>query len=176
MFKEFIYFFSLRKEPMGEAVRWLVLTLVVSLMPVWGSALIFMLFKQPFNLDTFTSKAEFAIYAASYLAGAAHIVVKNYKHKNFPLRPWFNIFTSSTVLIVVICFAAVYSNCFNSNALPLDTALLRKVTLWSFAFSLVLAFVTLVEDQVLSNPDIRRINEAQFEKFNDDFDQLGGAR
>jgi hypothetical protein len=76
------------------------------------------------------------------------------------------------VLVVVICFAVVYSN---YSAFPLDVVLLRNVTIGAFFLSLLLAFFTLVEDQVLSNPDIRKINQEQFEKFNHDFDQLSGG-
>ena len=170
-----INFFLIRKEPYGEAFRWISVTLIVSLMPLWGSALIFLLLKQHFDLGTFTNKAEFAIYAASYLGGAAHIVMKNFNRKNFPLRPWFFIFILITMIVAAICFAVVYSNNCNVSPLPLNLDFLRVITLWSFFISLLLAFVTFVEDLVLMSPDIFEINAEQFKKISDDFDHLSGG-
>ena len=176
MIKQIIGFFVARKEPGGEAVRWMLVTLLVSLMPLWGSVIIFILVKQSFDWGTFTSKAEFAIYAASYLGSSTYIITKNFKRKNFPLRPWFSIGILVTLITVVICFAVVYVN--NCNTIPsaLNLNFLRNITLGAFAISLLLAFATFIEDLVLMNFNFQVVEGEQLKKLNNDFDNLSGGR
>jgi len=176
MVRQLIDFFATRIEPSGEALRWMLVTLIVSLMPLWGSVIIFLLFKQSFDWGTFTNKAEFAIYAASYLGSSAYIVTKNFKHKNFPFRAWYFIGILVTLIIVVICFAGVYANSCNTNPLPLNLIFLRNITLIAFAISILLALSTFIEDLVLMNFNFRVVEEEQFNKLNDDFDHLSGGK
>ncbi|MBU4312198.1 MAG: hypothetical protein KJ706_05735 [Candidatus Omnitrophica bacterium] len=176
MVRQIIDFFAARKEPGGEAVRWMLVTLAVSLMPLWGSIIIFLLLKQSFDWGTFTNKAEFAIYAASYLGSSSYIITKNFKRKNFPLRPWFSISILVTLITVVICFAVVYVNNCNTSPSPLNLIFLRNITLVAFAISLLLAFMTFVEDLVLINFNFQAVEGEQFRKLNDDFDNLQGGK
>ena len=69
---------KIKKQHWIDAIWWLVVSSIGSLMPIWLTWFIFVMFQLPTKIETFIQNGEFAIYSAALMSTGFYIVTKDY--------------------------------------------------------------------------------------------------
>lgn len=134
----------LNRKSLTAGGYWLVIQVVIGLLPLWGIVLVLSLFKQPLGLYELTSKGEFVLYAASFLAGGLYSL----RHDFFPAR---NGLIAIQVLLLVatsIIFGSISVVDIGKNPdwLVLDKELWTLVNASVFSIAILVCFCITVAE------------------------------
>lgn len=162
-----------------DGFLWLAWHLICGLMPIWITIILLRVFKQPIEIEVFTSNAEFALYSASFLGTCLYIVLRDFRRNGFPSRGVLSIILVPILFLSGFMYSLVailnVLNKLNITA-PLnnfDKPLLISTTLFLLPLVFIMTFLIIVVDNVRSSTDIRAIQQESYFQLNSDFDEIG---
>lgn len=137
------FFTTLNKKDFKEAFIELIISLIVSTMPIWGLYIAMSIDKSIFfDLDRFYSivkNGELFIYSATMLAPILYLLIKKREHeKEFYAKPFFIIF----VVVITVIATITISMQRMRQVIISDSAVIGS--LWLFGISIFILYVALV--------------------------------
>jgi hypothetical protein len=161
------------KQHWWDTILWFLFTVLVSLLPVWGSCIIFGLFSLPIKFETFISGGEFAIYSAALLAPVLYTILKEL---GAPFRPRTIVGLLAIVFLMVsaILFAGVTAGTRTSEGsspIKINIAFLATVSVILFILSAILTFFVKLIDTIAAAPDIYDMRTKETETLSKRFDE-----
>lgn len=143
-----------------DAGIWVVLTLGLGLLPLWGGAIIRFLFDRPWSLADFVVHGEFALYTASIVSGTVYILCREYPTQ-FPFRP---------ILIMVTVLLALWSGLisggmFLGERTPPSAPRVAWLTIPAFVLAMIISVLAMLLDQQVTVPDPHEAAKQQEENL-----------
>jgi len=157
-----------------DTFSWLFWTLVGSLMPLYGGYLLLMALQKEPDFFRFVDSGEFAIYSATMLAIAFHIIIKDYKTSTIKYKTVF----AGICFLCILCSAILFSAFTVAGALDLfvdlnkDFMIIGSIVLYTI--SIILASLLKFMDENITHKDIREYQKDNLNKLSQEFDSLGG--
>lgn len=150
-----------------DALWWLFLSCIGSLLPIWGLLFFLVVFSQEIKIELFTNSGEFALYSAATLSSAYYVITKrdgwtlfkadkqNPKRKkktsnlliSFPGSRLFTGFVWFGMSIALLIFSAAVISKLPGVNLPINTAFIRD-------FSIILFIVTIIASYFITLLDV----------------------
>ncbi len=159
---------------------WLAWHLVCGLMPIWITIILLRAFKQPIEIEVFTSNAEFALYSASFLGTCLYVVLRDFRKNGYPSRAILSIVLFVAVFISGLMYSLVtILKVLNDLAIsePLnsfDKDFLIKSSLFLLPIVFIFTFLVIVVENIRSSADIYALREEGFNQFETEFEAIGG--
>lgn len=160
---------SSKWEHWRDAFNCLLFTLVGSLVPVYGGAILIRLFSRWASFSVLFQHGEFSIYSASLLTSTLYLTVKGSKEIKATI-----IWPIIGLLLSAFLFAGVTTkNIFSSEKIILDQEFLFYFSLVLFSFSALSYFVANLCENVRTSLDIRSSAEEEYKGLKTNFEGLG---
>ena len=164
---------SASRQHWWDTIVWFLFTVLVSLLPVWGSCIIFGLFSLPIEFQAFIKGGEFAIYSAALLAPVLYTIMREL---GAPFRPRtiVGLFAIIFLMISVILFAGVTSTARTSegpSSIRINILFLSRVSIILFILSAILTFLVKLIDTITAAPDLYGIQAEETEMLSKKFDE-----
>ena len=153
----------------GKAFPKLIWTLIGTLLPVMGGAILLKLFSQWQGFNVFFKHGEFAIYSAAILTGSFFIFINNFRENSFLV-----IVNFLLLLSAVLFYAGVQSKEILTINIPFDTVFLRNGTFWIFIIAVILSYLGNLFENVKWYINIQKIRADEIGQLRNEFNQLGG--
>ena len=160
-----------RSENWSDGGNWLLFTLIGGLLPVWGGAIILVLFGNEVSFASFTDHGEFAIYSAGLLASALLVVMREYRAR-FRERAILGLLSLVLIIIATLIFTAASAG-ENETTLNVNRTIMRNASVTLYCITVILTFFLTVLKEALE-PRLEEISRTG--ALEDRFDELGGDR
>lgn len=152
-----------------QTILWVGYNALGSLIPIWGTYFLIRLHRQHFQMNDFVKHGEFALYAATFLAPALQLVVRNIRDSRYLLGTGAVLAAVFGLLISVVLYSGVVVGV--KSPQEIDEVFLFWTSIGLFALSLGFAvLVTLIENEQL-NPNVRKTEAAEQSILNEKFSQ-----
>jgi hypothetical protein len=161
-----------------ETAKWLFYTLAGSLLPVWGSCLLLKLFSQKIQWTDFFRHGEFALYSAAIITPAIYLILKEKFNIPFLRRHLCGFLAFSFLIFSTLIFAGVTIIAVNQNVqrpVVLNESFLVHSSIVVFCLSVFLVFFVTLGDNLITQEDLREVEQRSGKKLEKDFDALGGT-
>jgi hypothetical protein len=161
-----------------DGLQWFAWSVLCGLFPMWATAALLLITREPLRLSNFTDHGEFLLYTASYVGGALYLVLKDFRKKAFPSRSPLTFILCTILILSTLYFGAItLIDVLSRTGVPqaaqfLNVEMLRFVSIALLPVSCILGYVINVADNVRYTPNIQGIQDKQFQKLSTDFDKL----
>lgn len=159
-----------QRQHWAESSRWLMFTLIGSLIPVWGGAVLTLLYSGHPSIDDYTNHGEFALYSASLLAPALYIVLKESNRKVIKSSQIFIFAIVLLLLLSVLVFAGVGTP--GRVGVKLDIVFLRNISILLYLIAIIISFLISVLDNRTVFKNLREVQKAEYDNFEAAFDSM----
>lgn len=158
-----------------ETVKWLLFTVLGSLLPVWGSWFLLRLFSQEIRWIDFFKDGEFALYSAALIAPALYLILKENFKIPFLQRHLCGFLAFFFLICSLLIFSAVTALSANESlgkAVILNESFLVKTSITIFALTVILVFFVKLGDD-LTAEGIYKLKQKAAEELEKNFTALG---
>lgn len=161
------------KDSFQDGVFWLFIQTILALMPLWGVALIYLLYNHDLRLIDFTGAGEFVLYSASFAAGGFYSI----RTDVFPFKKWVNI-----ILVLIAVIASGVFTAISTAKLGIDAPWIRPnesmiivISLLVFFPTLLVCFLVTVAESGKAGFNVEDIHRRQTTDIQNDLDKLLGS-
>ena len=158
---------SSRSGHWRDAFYWFLYAVVGSLLPIWGSIILFALLGTWPGWDFFFSHGEFYIYSASFLSPMLYIL-----HKIARVT----VITVLTYFFVVACailFAGTAMSSVAQAETPIDLAFLKYSSYLLLLLSMAITYVSKVRENVRLSSDPETLRRSEVDELENEVNRLG---
>ena len=159
-----------KKEDLGHSLLSIGFYAAGSLMPVWLSSVLLILFNQPVGIGTFVDNGEFAIYAAAALSPIIFLLFKQTSGLEKALY-------LLLVLLALIIAAGIFSGLTVVDTLPLgqfpiNTPFLRWWSITIYIIALVATFFVDLHENVYNSLNMEQERLDRQTELETEFDEV----
>jgi len=160
----------LRSGPWSAGYIWLILNVISSLLPLWGTILLLLLFSKDISLYGMLKNGEFVLYSAAFSGGALYVIRRDI----FISRSIATALLISLLLISSVIFVAITVSSVNDQSgLPrINEAVLTYSSVIVFALTVIFCLLITVADAAGFGLDIPEALKKDEQKLGADFDRL----
>lgn len=145
------------------------------LLPLWGTALLYLTISKKLQLSDFVGRGEFALYAAAFFAPSFYVVLRDFAVP-FVNRVFFSICLVVGLLVstLVFAFLIIVRDVATLKApFLIDEGFLQVCSVVLLIASLALSLIISLLDNIRTNVDVKELNQRAADRLEDDFDKLG---
>jgi len=165
-------FGQVNRGHLRDTGEWFLYTIVGSLVPVWGGAILYGIAPGGVPWIELASHGEFALYSAALLAPAIYIIVTEREDVPFPRRGLFVLTSIIFLLISVLIFAGITVLQRFKLIAPVEEVAVANWSLALFVGSAAIAFIVNLFNHVRREPDVRGLMAQKQKVLEHKFDEL----
>jgi formate hydrogenlyase subunit 4 len=160
----------LRSEPWRAGYIWLILNIISSLLPLWGTILLLLLFSKDISLYGMLKNGEFVLYSAAFTGGALYVIRRDI----FISRSISTALLVSFLLVSSVIFVAITASSVNDQSgFPrINESVLTYSSVIVFASTIIFCFFITVADAAGFGLDIPEALKKDEKKLGVDFARL----
>jgi hypothetical protein len=157
-------------EPWRAGYIWFTLNIISSLLPLWGTILLLLLFSKDVSLYEMLKNGEFVLYSAAFSGGALYVIRRDI----FISRNTSNILLIASLLVSSIIFVAITVPMVNDQVgtTHINQTFLTYSSVVVFFLSVIFCFFITVADAAGFGLDIPDALKKDEKKLSSDFEQL----
>ena len=157
-------------EPWRAGGIWVILNIISSLLPLWGTILLFLLFNKDISLYGLLKNGEFVLYAAAFSGGALYVIRRDF----FMSRSISTALLVFLLLISTVIFVAITASSVNDqSSFPhINESVLTYASVIVFALTIIFSLFITVADAAGFGIDIPEALKKDEKKLGADFDRL----
>lgn len=157
-------------EPWRAGYIWFALNVISSLLPLWGTILLLLLFSKDVSLYGMLKNGEFVLYSAAFTGGALYVIRRDI----FVSRSASNALLISLLLISSIIFVAITVSSVNDQGgtSHINQGVLTFASVFVFVLSIIFCFFITVAESAGFAVDIPEALKKDENKLGADFDRL----
>lgn len=157
-------------EPWRAGYIWFALNIISSLLPLWGTILLLLLFSKDVSLYGMLKNGEFVLYAAAFSGGALYVIRRDI----FISRNASNALLITLLLVSSIIFVAITVPSFNElgGSTNINQTFLTCSSIFVFLASIIFCFFITVAEAAGFGMDIPDVLKKDEKKLSSDFDRL----
>lgn len=163
------------KLPIGsEACRagylWLAWNVIASLLPLWGTAFLLMIFGKDISMYGFLKNGEFVLYAAAFAGGAMYVIRRDI----FPSKNSLTLLFVLMILISLLVFVAITVLSVSNNPawLSVSEDAITSISIVVIVATTILSFFVTVADASGAWTDVPQALKNNEQQLEEAFDQL----
>ncbi len=160
---------DLRNATLGhwrQAGLWILMVVMGGLFPLWGGALLFVLWGQSPSLPLFLSHGEFYIYSAAIMAPTLYVLLSICR---FGIV---HIISIMVLLVNAVLFAGILSSNSFAPIIDVDKVFLRSSSIVLLALSIFITLCARVAENIQRGPDVRGMQRRAYDELEADLDTL----
>lgn len=159
-----------KSESMRAGFLWLAWNVIASLLPLWGTALLFLLFGKHIAFYDTLKHGEFVLYSAAFVGGGMYVNRRDL----FPSRNTINILLFLLLIVSLIVFVAITVLAVGNNPewLRIDPQVLTYISVADILITIIFCFLITVADASGFGVNIQDIWKKGANKLDEDFEEL----
>ena len=159
-----------KSEPWRAGGIWVILNIISSLLPLWGTILLLLLFNKDISLYGLLKNGEFVLYAAAFAGGALYVIRRDI----FISRSISNALLVFLLLISTVIFVAITASSFNDQPsfLRINESVVTYSSVIVFALTIIFCLFITVAEAAGFGMDIPEALKKDEKKLGTDFDRL----
>ena len=165
---------GIRSDPWRAGFLWLGWGVLGGLLPLWGTAILLLLFDRSISLFELLKNGEFVLYAASFVGGSMFTIRRDV----FPSKNSLTILFVLLVGISALVFAAITVTALGKvsdqsvNWLRISEHALTRMSVFVFVLTTLVCFVVTVVDSGGGGIDIPAELKKEPERLEAEFDRI----